>query len=1157
MASLKVTVHEARDLPVMDRTSGLADPYVLLTHNSESHRTELIHTTRHPVWNANFKFELTNLIPLFEDPLEVRVYDHDIVTRDDLVGMVYIDLNVLLGGGGSSTSSLLSNGGVSTSSTSSPARQHENGESKTEGGASPSTSSRQQQQPQQAVISTAVTLGRPSESRLSTSPSVSGWFPLIDTMAGLRGEIRLTLRLKFHAAENPSVPRLPVRRIRRAAATTGSMSKPLSTTAADAAMESDNNTVSSPLTQVTSPQLQYRMAPEDLAPLSYEPTAADEEGVLIFSVSRLDPSVYRVESAQGMLEELIVKADPEHSKFTTLRSSGATNEARLLQLFKLSGKVRRQLAGKVLQLHCNAVLGYDEQFDMEPSGIIVRACGTPVVLSEVQLLAATRGSGAVPFSSALISGSEFNNNSGSTNLMIEGVGGGEKAAAALSTTTTPPAIILRAPLLPSIGPSPNSASGGGGAVASRSVLILTLRDVPCGALLHIGGVVAARSIKVLAKLKKKHVISQERDGWWWELRDEIKFNAKSLHCNAILGYTEEAVYDNEEVALLSISGTAVVIDTTWLALRCGPENLFHRLWYRCETSRQCAILHLYLRGGGGGGRHGVNGSGADGGLEPSTGGDGITGAGGAGQTTFSSSQPSLCTICGRKPVPDVLLGTCSIPLDLQLADDRPLLVQVVVSRQKDPQLRGGDLALAVSQALPFLEFYLHKQLLFKLQLARMNAAFGIRVNFAVCSTAIIAPLTATACRVVGLPIPSTVPKVRLDDQQQLGSEVLEQLRRVLGHWRRRAEREVLQQQQAIERQRQLALSLSQQQTRRRSSLLRQSGATLSSSSPDRSASRRASTAVGVAAFLTSDDAIASSSNATQQQGNSRGDEDGSTASSSSCATTSCDDEQDGEQNDIRDDDEETWLNSSNDDGDEEGTEDEHNNNEVNRTVVATISCEPESAVPCATVVVTSSCETVSRVPCATVVVTSTCATESVAPCATVVVTSSCVNVSLVPCATVVVTSLCETVSLVSCATVAVTSSRETVSLVPCACVVVTSSCETVSLVSCATVVVTSTCETVSCVRCATVVPCATVVVTSSCETVSLVLCAIVVVTISCEPESAASCANVVVTSSCETVSLVPCATVVVASSFETVSFVRCTFISVVVRPLTRQKMAKT
>ena len=47
----------------------------------------------------------------------------------------------------------------------------------------------------------------------------------------------------------------------------------------------------------------------------------EEEGVFIYSMSRLDPSLYRVEAVRGLVEELIVKADPEHSKFTTDSSS--------------------------------------------------------------------------------------------------------------------------------------------------------------------------------------------------------------------------------------------------------------------------------------------------------------------------------------------------------------------------------------------------------------------------------------------------------------------------------------------------------------------------------------------------------------------------------------------------------------------------------------------------------------------------------------------------------------------------------------------------------------------------------------------------------------------------------------------------------------------
>ena len=269
MATIKISIHEARNLPVMDRASNLADPYVVVKLDDNFEQTEICPKTLNPVWNRDFRFDVPDLQTLQEDPIELRIYDHDRFSRDDLIGTLFVDLNCLL----------------------------------------------------------------PLD-----DPAMEAWFPIVDVVWGHRGDIRLGIKLKFHAARNPFVPMFPTRSARG---------------------------------------------------LSLPPThqshslTRETEGVLFFSVSRLDPLVYRIEHVYPMVEELLVKEDPEQS--WTLRSNRSTYEARVLQLFKLSGKVRRQLGKRAIELGCNCVLGYHESFDFESlNGILVRAYGTPCAISVVE-----------------------------------------------------------------------------------------------------------------------------------------------------------------------------------------------------------------------------------------------------------------------------------------------------------------------------------------------------------------------------------------------------------------------------------------------------------------------------------------------------------------------------------------------------------------------------------------------------------------------------------------------------------------------------------------------------------------------------------------------------------------------------------------------------
>ena len=58
-------------------------------------------------------------------------------------------------------------------------------------------------------------------------------------------------------------------------------------------------------------------------------------------------------------------------------------------------------------------------------------------------------------------------------------------------------------------------------------------------------------------------IEQEtRDGWWFELREEVKGHALLLGCTHIVGYREQATI-HDDICLLQVAGTAAV-------LRWGP-----------------------------------------------------------------------------------------------------------------------------------------------------------------------------------------------------------------------------------------------------------------------------------------------------------------------------------------------------------------------------------------------------------------------------------------------------------------------------------------------------------------------------------------------------------------------------------------------------------
>lgn len=762
MATLKVLLHEARDLPVMDRSTGLADTYVVLRLDNLEFSSSTCTGTRFPVWNSDFRFDTADLLVLQEDPLEVRVYDHDILSRDSLVGCVNIDLNSFI---------------------------------------------------------------------YRDNPALTGWFPIFDDSTGLRGDIRLTLRIKFHAAENPLapqvveriIPRLPIActvehtELLRLMIQHGDMvskqypkalddlnrSKLQSSAAVEASKPSQIDSITSHCTPSieeepvfssdrllstshsarktqkraseglsSSVSSYFRDPSKVLEPISVQSVqqpslTSEEEGVHIFSVSRLDPSVYWVESTHSMVEELLVKADPEHYSLSNLRSAKNINRARLVQFFKLSGKVRRQLAQKVIGIRCNAVLGYREEFNLEPYGIIVRAYGTPCVISTVkfvdvpllELEELTRTKKAAETLSSKIEASvkeekesKLQPNTLSSPVLNEGKGATVKEERSLKnfsleelntkslcseTSEKLPKVIVEAPLNTSRNDlnttsAPNRDEGNitqkthsevhepvvpGG---RESITILSLKELPPGCIKHIGGYICARSVKIISKNKSKAIISRERDAWWMELREELRANARAFHCNAILGYEEVSQYQ-DDVALLTLSGTAVMLSSSMINLRGGADLLFKNACSEIEHQDSCSLLHLYA----GSHRRVV-------------------------KENARYGQHSLCGVCRKRLVPDFLLASTYIPGDVKvIAPGR--LVEVHVAKMKR-DVKSNDLAKVASQELPFIEFALHKQLLFQLRLQQLNSAFGINVSIVLGPDTIVGTLTGTGCRIAGLPI---------------------------------------------------------------------------------------------------------------------------------------------------------------------------------------------------------------------------------------------------------------------------------------------------------------------------------------------------------------------------------------------------------------------
>ncbi|XP_073785063.1 C2 domain-containing protein 5 isoform X26 [Danio rerio] len=512
-------------------------------------------------------------------------------------------------------------------------------------------------------------------------------------------------------------------------------------------------------------------------------------GVKFFCTTSI-PRCYRAIMVHGFVEELVVNEDPEYQWIDRIRTPRASNEARQRLIFLMSGELQRKIGLKVLEMGGNAVVGYLQCFDLEgESGLVVRAIGTACTLEKISTLPST---------------ATHQSNSSPSKDMKEPVFGEEVPGIPLSSGPPTP---LRAQTFSSFSPSksysrqssssdtelsltPKTGMGSGGSagkeagplkallrqqtqsaleqrgVSSSSEAFVrtgeypffTLTSFPSGFLLHVGGVVSARSVKLLDRIHNPALGNtrsyklldwnsftadepETRDAWWEEIRQEIKSHAKALGCHAVVGYSESTSIC-EEVCILSASGTAAILSSRFM--QDGPLDTEHRL------SRQPLVFST--------GSERVEG---DMGSSASLGFEEVVPPGcGFCHIPYDElnipfpAQLTYCYSCRRSKVPDVLFTTIDLPADANITG-KGCLIQARLCRTKK-KAQGEGNATAISNLLPFLEYELHTQLMNKLKLRGMNALFGLRIQISVGETMLLGLASATGVYLTALPGPGGI-----------------------------------------------------------------------------------------------------------------------------------------------------------------------------------------------------------------------------------------------------------------------------------------------------------------------------------------------------------------------------------------------------------------
>ncbi|XP_027128408.1 C2 domain-containing protein 5 isoform X8 [Larimichthys crocea] len=474
-------------------------------------------------------------------------------------------------------------------------------------------------------------------------------------------------------------------------------------------------------------------------------------GVKFFCTTSI-PRCYRAAMVHGFVEELVVNEDPEYQWIDRIRTPRASNEARQRLISLMSGELQRKIGLKVLEMGGNAVVGYLQCFDLEgESGLVVRAIGTACTLDKIS-------SGSAPNTTTHI----HPNTAPASNACNSPSKDGKESPLAHGCRSTHNSPVHSAccsqrlsqnfsvsvPTLIFTGMGSGGSAGKEAgplktllrqqtqtALEQREFPFFTLTSFPPGFLVHVGGVVSARSVKLLDRIHNpalgntrsyklldwNSVTADEpetRDAWWEEIRQEIKSHAKALGCHAVVGYSESTSIC-EEVCILSASGTAAILNPRYMREGCLDIGITdHR--FEEPSPPSCGFCHIPY--------------------------DELN-------MPFPA-QLTYCYHCRRQKVPDVLFTTIDLPSEAAVTG-KGCLIQARLCRLKK-KAQGEVNATAISNLLPFMEYELHTQLMNKLKLRSMNALFGLHIQISVGENMLLGLASATGVYLTALPAPGGI-----------------------------------------------------------------------------------------------------------------------------------------------------------------------------------------------------------------------------------------------------------------------------------------------------------------------------------------------------------------------------------------------------------------
>ncbi|KAM6147271.1 C2 domain-containing protein 5 isoform 6-T7 [Phoenicopterus ruber ruber] len=661
---LKVKIVAGRHLPVMDRASDLTDAFVEVKFGNTTFKTDVYPKSLNPQWNSEwFKFEVDDE-ELQDEPLQITVLDHDTYSANDAIGKVYIDIDPLL-------------------------------------------------------YSEAATV-------------ISGWFPIYDTIHGIRGEINVVVKVDLFNDLN---------RFRQSSCgvkffCTTSIPKCYRAVIIHGFVEElvvnedpeyqwidrirtprASNEARQRLISLMSGELQRKIGLKVLemrgnAVVGYLQCfdLEGESGLVVRAIgtactldklSNTSAFLPACNSPSKEMKESPLVHPPSHGCRSTHNSPIHTaTGSRLTQNFSVSVPTLIYTGTRLLRLKSWGEAGHRHSGRKVQAG---RQCRIPF---NEDPNPNTHSSGpSTPLKNQTYSFSpskSYSRQSSSSDTDLS--------------------------LTPKTGMGSGSAGKEGGpfktllrqqtqsALEQREFPFFTLTTFPPGFLVHVGGVVSARSVKLLDRIHNPDE-PETRDAWWAEIRQEIKSHAKALGCHAVVGYSESTSIC-EEVCILSASGTAAVLNPRFLQDGTMEGCLEQRIEEASPPG--CGFCHIPY-------------------------------------DELNMPFPAhltYCYNCRKQKVPDVLFTTIDLPVEA-IVIGKGCLIQARLCRLKKKAQAEAN-ATSISNLLPFMEYEVHTQLMNKLKLRGMNALFGLRIQITVGENMLMGLASATGVYLAALPTPGGI-----------------------------------------------------------------------------------------------------------------------------------------------------------------------------------------------------------------------------------------------------------------------------------------------------------------------------------------------------------------------------------------------------------------